>query len=124
LAKILLWGKRLKSVGFSQFGPISEFKTAEMFYQDQLAIPRGGWCITCIAIQSAYRGKGLAKRLLSNVLLDLKRKGIKTVDAYPLRRVSSWNRVSGGPLELWQGLGFKLVLEDKSKELIIMRKKL
>lgn len=122
LAKILLWGKRGKPVGFAQFGPINEFETAKMFYQDRLNTPRGGWCITCVAIQSAYRGKGLAKRLVHHILRDLKQRGVKKVDVYPLRHASSLNQVPVGPVEFWQKLDFEMVLEDKKR--VIMRKKL
>lgn len=118
LAKILLWGKRGKPVGFAQFGPIGEFETAKMFYQDELC----GWCITCVAIQPAYRGKGLAKRLVRRILRDLKQRGVKKVDVYPLRQNSSLNQVSVGPVEFWQKLDFEMVLEDKKR--VIMRKKL
>jgi ribosomal protein S18 acetylase RimI-like enzyme len=139
LAKLLLWGKRGKPVGFAQFGPINEFETAKMFYQnelyqDKLNAPRSGvksrggnatlrgWCLTCVAIQSAYRGKGLAKRLVYNILRDLKQRGVKKVDVYPLRHTSSLNQVSVGPVEFWQKLDFEIVLEDKKR--VIMRKKL
>jgi len=134
LAKILLWGKRGKPVGFAQFGPINEFETAKMFYQDRLNTPRGGvkprgghatlrgWCITCVAIQSAYRGKGLAKRLVRHILRDLKQRGVRKVDVYSLRHASSLNQVPVGPVEFWQKLDFEMVLEDPKR--VIMRKKL
>lgn len=122
LAKILLWGKRGKPVGFAQFGPVNEFETAKMFYKDKLALPRSGWCLTCVAIQSAYRGKGLAKRLVRHILRDLKQRGVKKVDVYPLYQTSSLNQVSVGPVEFWQKLDFKPVFDDKKRA--IMRKEI
>jgi ribosomal protein S18 acetylase RimI-like enzyme len=139
LGKLLLWGKREKPVGFVQFGPITEFGTAQRFYRDfalnknllsrssrkknHLSTPRGGWCITCLAIQTSYRRKGLATRLVRNVLRDLKRRGVKTVDAYPLKKTNSWNQVSVGPVGLWEKTGFKKVAEIKEEKMVLMRRK-
>lgn len=127
LGKLLLWGKREKPVGFIQFGPIGEFQTAQMLYKDRLPIPKGGWCITCVAIQSNYRRKGLATRLVRHVLRDLKRRGVRTVDAYPLKKANSWNQVPVGPVGLWQKCRFGKVAEieyGRSKEeRVLMRKK-
>lgn len=111
LAKLLLWGKRKTAIAYIQFGPIAEFQTAKMFYREQLPIPRGGWCITCISLQTAYQGKGLAKKLINNVLRDLKRRGIRAVDVYDMP-------------EFWQSFNFEKVLEDKKKNFTILRKKL
>lgn len=124
LGKLLLWGKRENPVGFAQFGPISEFQTAQLFYGDHLSIPKGGWCIACVSIQTNYRGKGLATRLVRNILRDLKRREIRTVDTYPLKDTSSWNQVSVGPMGLWEKCGFEKVGEIKKSGQILMRKKL
>lgn len=123
LGKLLLWGKRAKPIGFTQFGPIAEFQTTQLLYKDRLPIPKGGWCITCVAIQTNYRGKGLATRLVRNILRDLKRRGVKTVDAYPLKTASSWNQVSVGPIALWEKCGFEKIAEMKNEKTVLMRKK-
>lgn len=123
LGKLLLWGKRENPVGFAQFGPIAEFQTAQLFYKNNLPIPKGGWCVTCVAIQSHYRGKGLATRLVRNILRDLKRRGVKTVDAYPLKKTSSWNQISVGPVGLWEKCGFEKVAKIKKEKNVLMRKK-
>jgi len=130
LGKLLLWGKRENPVGFAQFGPISEFQTAQLIYGERLRIPKGGWCIGCVAIQTNYRGKGLATRLVRNILRDLKRRGVKTVDAYPLKEADSWNQVPVGPVGLYKKCGFVKAAEIKpakrTGELkrVLMRKKL
>lgn len=111
LAKIVLWGKRKKPIGYIQFGPIIEFQTAMMFYGKNFPVLRGGWCITCLSIQKQYQKKGVAKRLIQNVLRDFKKRGVKSVDTYELPR-------------FWQRFGFKKVYEDKKKKLVILRKKL
>ena len=121
LGKILLWGKRQKPIGYIQFGPISEFETALIFYRDMAPIPRNGWCITCVVIDTNYRGRGLAKRLINNVLRDLKRRGIRTVDTYPIKKPRSINQIPCGPASLWQGLGFEPVFKAANKKKIIRR---
>lgn len=121
LGKLLLWGKRQKPVGYIQFGPISEFETARIFYQDTAPIPRNGWCITCIAIDTNYRGRDLAKRLIRNVLRDLKRRGVRTVDAYPVKEPKSLNQIPCGPVSLWKNLGFESVFKAATKRKIIRR---
>ena len=123
LAKLLLWGKRKKPIGFAQFGPIFEFQTAQIIYQkNKFTPPAGGWCLTCLALESKYRGRGLATKFLENILRDLKKRGVKIVDGYPFKKVKSWNQVSTGPLALYQKLGFEVIYEDERRA--IVRKKL
>jgi GNAT superfamily N-acetyltransferase len=121
LGKVLLWGKRQKPVGFIQFGPIAEFETAIIFYRDIAPTPRNGWCITCLAIDTKYRGKGLAKRLVNNVLRDLRRRGVRTVDAYPVKKPRSLNQIPCGPVVFWEKLDFEPVFDAASETKIIRR---
>ena len=133
LGKLLLWGKENLPVGYIQFGPISEYGTLRLYYQDTLPIPKGGWCIVCVAVQSPYRGQGLATRLVRNVLRDIKSRGVKTVDAYPPSGTNSWNQVSQGPTNLWERCGFKMVtkicpakgdpIPNNDEGVLLMRKK-
>jgi GNAT superfamily N-acetyltransferase len=109
LGKVLLWSHREIPVGFIQFGPIAEFNTTRLIYEDRLPVPKGGWCIACVAVKSPFRSKGLASRLIRNTLRDLKRRGVKTVDAYPVDTAHSWNQISVGPVQLWKNCGFEEV---------------
>ncbi len=134
LGKLVLSGQSQAPAGYVQFGPISEFKTTRLIYKENLATPKNGWCIACIAIQSNYRGKGLAVRLVRNVLKDLRRRGVKTVDTYPSSKSTSLNQVSVGPVSLWEKCGFEKVSEimpvkgepalNSQEKIILMRKKL
>lgn len=121
LGKLLLWGKRQKSIGYIQFGPISEFETAIIFYRDTAPIPRNGWAITCVTVDTNYRGRGLAKRLIRNVLRDLKRRGIRTVDVYPVKKPKSLNQIPCGPVALWKELSFERVFKAPIRKKIIRR---
>lgn len=129
LAKVLLWGKREKPIGYAQFGPILDNQTAQLIYRKtETNFPQKGWCLTCVAIHSRYRRKGLAARLLRNVLRDLKRRGIKVVDAYPIKGTQAWNQISSGPLGLYQKLSFEVIKEFTPQHnkwsQILVRKKL
>jgi len=133
LAKLLLAGVRQDPAGYIQFGPLSEFNTLNLLYRDSLPMPKGGWGIVCVAVQTPFRGQGMATRLIRNVLRDLKRRGVKTVDAYPLKSIGSWNQVSQGPVALWEKCGFEPVSKVKpikgeayphgKREVFLMRKK-
>lgn len=148
LMKLLLWGKRQSPAGYAQFGPIAESQTAKMFYRmpvreneefkskkqaakkksistDDFSMPKNGWFLGCFAIQSAYRRKGLAVRLGQNILRDLKKRGVKVVDAYPLKK-GSLNQNPSGPVALYEKLGFKAVFEagPEHKRVVVMRRKL
>lgn len=109
LGKLLLWGKRGVPVGYAQFGPIAEFRTTRLVYENRLPVPKGGWCISCVAVQTNYRRRGIATQLVKNILQDLKKRGVRTVDAYPTRDPHSYNQVSMGPVELWEKCGFQQV---------------
>lgn len=129
LVKVLLWGKREKPIGFTQFGPIAENPTAQLLYRkNEIKPPQAGWCITCVAISSRYRRQGLALHLLRHVLRDLKGRKVKTVDAYPVKGTRSLNQVSTGPLGLYEKLGFTVVKEFEPRHqkwtTFIVRKKL
>ena len=74
----------------------------------------------------------MATYMVRNVLRDLKRRKIKTVDAYPVKRVRSLNQVSTGATELWEKCGFEKIAEIEALkgepslcggEIILMRKK-
>lgn len=126
LAKLLLYGKRRAPVGFIQFGPISEYKTAHFFYKDH-PFPNKGWCIVCVTVQPECRGKGLALAMVKKVLSDLKKRGVGVVDAFPMKSSRSWSQVSVGPSGLFEKAGFKSIFEMKlpNGEIeAIMRRKL
>jgi ribosomal protein S18 acetylase RimI-like enzyme len=109
VAKMVLWGKEKKPVGYIQFGPIAEFQTAQMLYREGTKLPKNGWCITCITLQGPYQRKGVAKKLVRNVLSDLKKRGVRTVDTYELPK-------------FWPAFGFERIFQDEKR--LIMRKKL
>ncbi len=134
LGKLILADNRQVPAGFIQFGPTAEFKTTRLIYGDNHLGPKNGWCIACVAIQSNFRGLGLATKLIRRVLKDLKRRGVKIVDVYPPSKGGSSNQTSVGPVGLWKKLGFEKVTEitpnkgeptiNSQQKIVLMRKKL
>jgi GNAT superfamily N-acetyltransferase len=71
------------------------------------------WAISCFFVLPAQRRKGMAKKLLAHALSELKKKGIKRVEAYPRRGEALteddlWN----GPEDMLVEAGFTLLRED------------
>lgn len=67
------------------------------------------WAVTCFVVIPAFRGKGLTHLLLKEVLADLKRNGIKRVQAFPkcgagLEPGAVWT----GPESVFVNAGFKV----------------
>ncbi|MBU1127079.1 MAG: GNAT family N-acetyltransferase [Patescibacteria group bacterium] len=126
LAKVFLLGRSEVPAGYIQFGPITEFSTAKFFYKEPIFLPRNGWCITCISIGKAFRGRGIAVELIRSALDDLKNQRIKLIDVYPVKKVKSYEEESTGTARLWKKFNFEKVeekVENKpfQKDHFIMR---
>jgi ribosomal protein S18 acetylase RimI-like enzyme len=128
LAKVYLIGKNETPAGFIQFGPIQEFATTSIFYKDN-KIPKKGWCIPCIMVDKTFRGRGIAKELITAVLKDLKKEKIESVDVYPAKKIKNFDKEPAGTIRLWQGFGFEKIFERKKDrafqdDRLVMRLKL
>jgi GNAT superfamily N-acetyltransferase len=98
-------------VGWCQAGPRDRLELLVQKYN--LPPDPDAWAITCFQIVPRHRRKGLATRLLSEVLQDLRRRGVKRVEAYPNRGENLdaedlWN----GPEAMFAKVGFKMLRED------------
>ncbi len=70
---------------------------------------RDAWAITCLFIIPEYREMGLAHYFLAAILSDLKKKGIKYVQAFPRRGENlPAGEVWTGPESLFVKAGFEL----------------
>ncbi len=92
--------------GWCQAGPRDRLPTLASAYG--LAPDPSAWAITCFEIDPARRGGGAARDLLSGVLHDLRRRGVRRVEGFPKRGDSlepgeAWN----GPERLFSSLGFR-----------------
>jgi GNAT superfamily N-acetyltransferase len=69
-------------VGWMQTGPRDDLpKIAESF---ELEADPDVWAVSCFTVLSPYRGQGLAHRFLAAVLDDLRGRGVKAVEGYPV----------------------------------------
>lgn len=67
--------------------------------------------IVCFNIAPAYRGQGVATRLLEEALVDLRTQGVKTVEALPRNDNQSNASNYHGPLAMYLNAGFTRVQE-------------
>lgn len=77
--------------------------------------------VVCFEISPAYRGMGIAGRLLERVCADAAKEGYSFVEAYP-NAVSSGALSFTGPLRLYEKAGFKE--HARRGSVIVMRKEL
>lgn len=79
------------------------------------------WAITCFLVAPAYRRQGVAGQMLEMVLADLRRNGIKSVEAFPRRgpdldALDMWN----GPETMFISAGFEFVKEVAQRAVLRM----
>ena len=70
------------------------------------------WCISCFMLVPQVRGKGLAHAFLSEVLVELRKLGVKTVQAFPLSKEGTsaednWT----GPQAIFSQAGFQKIMD-------------
>ena len=65
--------------------------------------------VVCFEVAPAYRGQGIARALLEEVLRDAEREGYDAVEAYPVERVTRETLDFTGPVGLFEKAGFNIV---------------
>jgi len=98
-------------VGWCQCGRRDQFPNLRNQYN--FILDPDIWAITCFLLLPAYREIGLAHYFISEILNDLRQKGIGCVQGFPRRgyRLSADN-VWTGPEGVFKKAGFKLELDD------------
>lgn len=86
--------------------------------------PGRGWIksIVCFEISPAYRGMGIAGKLLEQVLKDAAEEGYSFVEAYPIDQTEKPVLAFTGPLRLYEKAGFAEYTRQGST--IVVRKAL
>ncbi len=77
--------------------------------QYKLKVDPDVWAVTCFVIEPTHRNQGLAGYLLEEVISDLKKQGIKRVQAFPKKCAGSepgehWT----GPERMYLAAGFEV----------------
>ena len=74
---------------------------------------QGVCSIVCFVIKPEYRRKGIAKRLLDQVISDYRSSGYSYIETYPKKDSSSCERNYHGHLSMYKDSGFKEVEEHE-----------
>ena len=101
-------------VGWCAFGPRQDFpvlETVNAYKHDDIA---NVWSIVCFFIHRKWRRKGLSRGLLKASVEAIRKRNIKTVEAYPVTTTKDGRKISAtfaytGPLKIFEELGFKIV---------------
>jgi GNAT superfamily N-acetyltransferase len=79
--------------------------------------------VVCFVVAPAERGRGVARALLAHALHDLAARGVRVVDAFPLRDEPAGNGHQDhyrGPRRLFEREGFAVIAD--AGEIVVMRK--
>jgi GNAT superfamily N-acetyltransferase len=80
----------------------------------------GAWAVSCVLVAPSFRGNGIARMLVEDVVADLRARGIERLEAYP--RAGRTDERGGwtGPEGLYQALGFELVREGSPRSVVAL----
>jgi GNAT superfamily N-acetyltransferase len=101
-------------VSWCSFGPRRDFpvlQNSKAYARDDV---NDVWSVTCFFVHRNWRQRGLSRRLLKAAVEVMRRRGVKTVEAYPITTTRDGRRVGSssawtGPLRIFEELGFETV---------------
>ncbi len=102
-----------KPIGYAQYSTSARLPNIQAYSVKELGTEQEGVAfISCLYISDKkFRGIGLGRKLLEQVIADLKQRGLKAVET--IARRSSANNPSG-PVELFLDRGFRIKEEIDS----------
>jgi ribosomal protein S18 acetylase RimI-like enzyme len=107
----LLYGEG-EPVGWCQVGPRDRLENLVNRYH--LSPDPEVWAITCFQIIPTRRRLGFATRLLTEILHDLRARGVRRVEAFPNRGdIKDAEDLWNGPEAMFTKAGFRVVKEEK-----------
>lgn len=110
-------------VGWCNYGETTHLAGVMRRFKLEAASQQGVGSVACFVIASPYRGHGVASKLLDAAIERLRARGVREVEAYPLRASDDSAQSNyRGPLEMYLRAGFEPYRELERQ--IIMRKKL
>ncbi|MEW5923903.1 MAG: GNAT family N-acetyltransferase [Candidatus Zixiibacteriota bacterium] len=103
-----------KAIGWCSYGPRTDYPRIERtkaYMRDDTA---GIWCINCFFIDKHYRHQGVATAMLEAALKFIKKRKVRTVEAYPVPLTMDGQKLPGafvypGPLKMFEDAGFKII---------------
>jgi len=91
---------------------------AKLANQFGVASDEDAWMIGCVLILPGFRGGGVARQALAQVVADLRLRGARSIDAYPKRGASDAGELWNGPESTYRALGFKVVKDDAKRPVL------
>ncbi|HKZ93887.1 MAG TPA: GNAT family N-acetyltransferase [Candidatus Bathyarchaeia archaeon] len=106
-------------VGWCSFGPRRDFPRLIRVKAYKRDDADDVWSVVCFFVHRRWRGKGLSRELLKAAVDALRKRGVKTVEAYPVTTTKDGRRVSStfaytGPVGIFEELGFRTVQSTNS----------
>ncbi len=103
-----------RPAAYAQFGPLSAYpralRTRELYPKlPQSPLPA---VITCVAVRSEDRGRGLGQRLVAAICEDLAGRGFAAVEAYP-EVGARGDATSAATVAFWGRAGFRVAVADE-----------
>ncbi len=95
-----------KAVAYCQFAPPHHIENIGEYEKYIHAVSEDSVIITCLYVKEGYRGNGLGRRILENVIEEIRRKGYKLIETFA-RDDSSDN--PSGPSRFYLANGFEKV---------------
>jgi ribosomal protein S18 acetylase RimI-like enzyme len=77
--------------------------------------------IFCFIVAPAYRDKGIARSLLAAACHGLRARGMRAVEARPVKEAKSAAANHHGPLSLYLSAGFSVVREDEDGTVLVRK---
>lgn len=96
--------------GWVQVGPRD--RLAKLVSDYQLEPDPEAWAITCFLIVPKHRDKGLTTYMLHQLIADLRRRGVKRVEAFPRPDAKDASDLWTGPVTTFESAGFQLAKRD------------
>ena len=95
-------------MGWCQYGPKDELSRIDR-KRGYVQTAEGAWRITCLFVSRDHRRAGVARHAVKESLRTMKRMGVQSVEAYPVRGRTSASFLWSGTPELFEEFGFSRV---------------
>jgi ribosomal protein S18 acetylase RimI-like enzyme len=92
-------------------------------YYDLIDNPADKVCsIVCFIVKPEFRRKGIAQKILEQIIADYSEKKYDYIEAYPGKGQLSCEKLYKGPMELYKRSGF--ITEKEFKNYYVVRKRI
>jgi ribosomal protein S18 acetylase RimI-like enzyme len=107
------------TIGWCQVGPRDRLEKLVRSYA--LEPDPETWAITCFVVAPAQRRLGMARFLLQQVLVDLRSRGVRRVEAFPRRRTAAPGELWTGPEAMFRDVGFAVARDDPERPVLELK---